>query len=61
LLEPLILPLNIASGQLKNINYTKKFGSTTDDITGMMLQARVPLTDEREYREIARLQVAFKP
>jgi len=61
MLEPLVLPLNVAIGQRKNINYTKKFGSTTDDITGMMLQARVPLTDEREYREIARLQVAFKP
>ena len=61
MLEPLVLPLNVASGQAKNMSYTKKYGSTTDDVTGVMIQARVPLTDEREYREIARLQVAFRP
>ena len=61
MLEPLVIPLNVNQGLANNMIYTKKFGKTTDDVAGVMIQARMPLTDEREYREIARLQVAFKP
>lgn len=61
MLTPLVMPLNIKVGQAKNINYRKKFGLTTADVVGVSLQARVPINSVREYKQIARLEVAFKP
>jgi len=61
MLTPLVMPLNIRAGQAKNINYRKKFGLTTADVKGVSLQARVPINSVREYKQLARLEVAFKP
>lgn len=61
LLTPLSIPLNIAEGQSKNIRYRKKFGQTTSQVTGIAIQARVPIASIREYKQIARLDVGFKP
>jgi len=61
MLTPLVMPLNIRAGQAKNINYRKKFGLTTADVVGVSLQARVPIQSIREYKQLARLEVAFKP
>jgi len=55
------MPLNINLGQAKNIKYRKKFGLTTSDVVGVSLQARVPIQSIREYKQLARLDVAFKP
>jgi len=61
MLTPLVMPLNIRAGQAKNINYRKKFGLTTADVKGVSLQARVPINSVREYKQLARLEVAFRP
>jgi len=61
MLTPLDLPLNIRIGESDNINYRKKFGQTTSDVVGVSLQARVPIKSIREYKQLARLEVAFKP
>lgn len=61
MLKPLSMPLNIQEGQSKNINFRKKFGQTTEDVKAVAMQARVPIQSIREYQQIARLEVAFKP
>ena len=61
LLDPLSMPLNVEQGQSMNINYRKKFGQTSADVVGVRMQARVPIRSIREYRQLARLEVAFKP
>lgn len=61
MLTPLDLPLNIRIGESNNINYRKKFGQTTSDVVGVSLQARVPIKSIREYKQLSRLEVAFKP
>lgn len=61
MLQPLSIPLNIAEGQSRNINYRKRFGQTTSQVVGVAMQARVPISSIREYKQIARLDVAFKP
>lgn len=61
MLTPLAMPLNIQAGQANNISYRKKFGQTTSDVVGVSLQARVPIKSIREYKQLARLEVAFKP
>jgi hypothetical protein len=61
MLSPLKLPLNLDAGRDKNISYRKKFGQTTDDVAGISLQARVPIKSEREYKQLASLDVAFRP
>jgi len=61
LLTPLQIPLNIENGQRQNVNYTKKFGQTTSQVVGVRMQARKPIKNIREYQEISRLEVAFRP
>lgn len=61
MLQPLTIPLNITEGQSRNISYRKKFGQTTAQVIGVAMQARVPISSIREYKQIARLDVAFKP
>ena len=61
MLSPLCLPLNIAEGQSLNVTYRKKFGKTTSDIMGVAMQARVPIESIREYKQLSRLDVAFRP
>jgi len=61
MLTPLAMPLNIQAGQANNISYRKKFGATTSDVIGVSLQARVPIKSIREYKQLSRLEVAFKP
>lgn len=61
MLKPLTMPLNIERGQAANINFRKKFGQTTDEVKAVAMQARVPIQSIREYQQIARLEVAFKP
>ena len=61
MLTPLKLPLNIDEGRAENISYRKKFGQTTADVAGISLQARVPIKSEREYKQLASLDVAFRP
>jgi hypothetical protein len=61
LLDPMTLPLNIEKGMKMNVNYRKKMGSTTDDIEGISITARRPIRSLREYNEIQRIDVAFKP
>ena len=61
MLTPLDLPLNIRIGESNNINYRKKFGQTTSDVVGVSLQARVPIKSIREYKQLSRLEVSFKP
>jgi hypothetical protein len=61
LLTPLNIPLNISEGQSKNIRYRKKFGQTTSQVVAIAIQSRVPIASIREYKQIARLEVGFKP
>lgn len=61
MLHPLSIPLNVQQGQAKNINYRKKYGQTTSDVVGVAMQARVPIASIREYKQLARLDVAFRP
>jgi len=60
MLKPLLLPLNIQAGQAQNINYRKKMNTKTNEVKAVMLQARLPLASIREYRQIAKLDIAFK-
>ena len=60
-LDPLTIPLNIEKGLSQNINYRKKMGSTTSDIVGMKITARKPIRSLREYNQIARIDVSFRP
>lgn len=60
-LDTFSMPLNIQSGQSQNIVYRKKLGATTSDLIGMSLQLRRPIRSVREYKQIARLDVGFKP
>ena len=61
LLDPMTIPLNIQKGQLANVSYRKKMGTTTDDLEGIRISARRPIRSLREYNEIKRIEVAFKP
>jgi len=61
LLDSLRVPLDLQRGSAQNIRYRKKFGSTTDDVVGVSFQARKPLRSIREYKEIASIDVGFKP
>lgn len=61
LLRPVRIPLNVQQGQRENISYRKKFGSTTSDVVAVVMQARLPIQSVREYRQISRLEIAFKP
>ena len=60
-LDPLTIPLNIRKGLSQNINYRKKMGATTSDIVGMKITARKPIRSLREYNQIARIDVSFRP
>ena len=61
LLDPMTIPLNIQQGQRANVSYRKKMGMTTDDLEGISITARRPIRSLREYNEIQRIEVAFKP
>ena len=61
LLDSLRVPLDLQRGAAQNIRYRKKFGSATDDVVGVSFQARKPLRSIREYKEIASIDVGFKP
>ena len=61
LLDPMTIPLNIRQGQRANVSYRKKMGTTTDDLEGISITARRPIRSLREYNEIKRIEVAFKP
>lgn len=61
LLDPMTIPLNIQKGQRANVSYRKKMGTTTDDLEGIRISARRPIRSLREYNEIKRIEVAFKP
>lgn len=61
LLDPMTIPLNIQQGQRANVSYRKKMGTTTDDLEGISITARRPIRSLREYNEIQRIEVAFKP
>ena len=61
LLDPMTIPLNIQKGQRANVSYRKKMGTTTDDLEGISITARRPIRSLREYNEIKRIEVAFKP
>ena len=61
LLDSLRVPLDLQRGALQNIKYRKKYGATTDDVMGVSFQARKPLRSIREYKEIASIDVGFKP
>ena len=61
LLDPMSIPLNIEKGMKMNVNYRKKMGSTTGDVEGIRITARRPIRSLREYNEIQRIDVAFKP
>ena len=60
-LDTFSMPLNVQAGQAQNIVYRKKFGSSMNDLIGMSLQLRRPIRSVREYKQIARLDVGFKP
>ena len=60
-LDPLTIPLNIRKGLSQNINYRKKMGATTSEIVGMKITARKPIRSLREYNQIARIDVSFRP
>ena len=60
-LDPLTIPLNVRRGLSQNINYRKKMGNTTSDIVGMKITARKPIRSLREYNQIARIDVSFRP
>ena len=61
LLDPMTIPLNIQKGQRANVSYRKKMGTTTDDLEGISITTRRPIRSLREYDEIKRIEVAFKP
>jgi len=61
LLDPMTIPLNIQKGQRANVSYRKKMGTTTDDLEGIRITTRRPIRSLREYDEIKRIEVAFKP
>ena len=61
MLDHFDMPLNIDAGRASGIYYRKKFGSSTSDLVGMSLQLRRPIHSIREYKQIARLDVGFKP
>ncbi len=61
LLKPVRIPLNVQQGQRENVSYRKKFGQTTSDVVAVVMQARLPIQSVREYQQIARLEIAFKP
>ena len=61
LLDPMTIPLNIQQGQRANVSYRKKMGMTTDDLEGISITTRRPIRSLREYNEIKRIEVAFKP
>ena len=61
LLDPMTIPLNIQEGQRANVSYRKKMGMTTDDLEGISITTRRPIRSLREYNEIKRIEVAFKP
>jgi len=61
LLDPMTIPLNIQKGQRANVSYRKKMGTTTDDLEGISITTRRPIRSLREYDEIERIEVAFKP
>jgi len=61
LLDPMIIPLNIEKGIKQNVSYRKKMGLTTDDLEGISITARRPIRSLREYNEIRRIEIAFKP
>ena len=42
-------------------NFRKKMGSTTSEIVGMKITARKPIRSLREYNQIARIEVSFRP
>ena len=60
-LDPLTIPLNIRKGLSQNINYRKKMGATTSEIVGMKITARKPIRSLREYNQIARIDISFRP
>ena len=43
------------------MSVTEKMGTTTDDLEGIRISARRPIRSLREYNEIKRIEVAFKP
>lgn len=61
LLRPVRIPLNVQEGQKENISYRKKFGNSTSDVVAVSMQARLPIQSVREYQQISRLEIAFKP
>lgn len=61
LLRPVRIPLDVQQGQKQNVSYRKKFGPTTSDVVAVLMQARLPIQSVREYRQISRLEIAFKP
>ena len=61
LLDPMTIPLNIQEGQRANVSYRKKMGFTTDDLEGISITTRRPIRSLREYNEIKRIEIAFKP
>ena len=61
LLDPMTIPLNIQEGQRANVSYRKKMGLTTDDLEGISITTRRPIRSLREYNEIKRIEIAFKP
>ena len=61
LLDPMTIPLNIQEGQRSNVSYRKKMGLTTDDLEGISITTRRPIRSLREYNEIKRIEIAFKP
>ncbi len=61
LLDPMTIPLNIEKGIKQNVSFRKKIGSTTDDLEGISITARRPIRSLREYNEIRRIEIAFKP
>lgn len=60
-LDTFSMPLNVQAGQAQNIVFRKKYGDSTSDLVGMSLQLRRPIRSVREYQQIARLDVGFKP
>lgn len=60
-LEPLTIPLNIKKGLSQNVNYRKKMGATTSEIVGVKIIARKPIKSLREYNQIAKIDVSFRP
>ena len=61
LLDPMTIPLNIQKGQRANVSYRKKMGLTIDDLEGISITTRRPIRSLREYNEIQRVEIAFRP